>query len=372
MRFAIAIGTRPEIIMATPIIEELRRRKIKHFVIHSGQHYDFEMARVFFNISIKKPDYFLSLKKGGEMEQFGDSLKKFYDILSKTKPDATIVVGDTLTTITAAIASAKLGIPLIHVESGNRTFDISRIEELYRILVDHIAQMLFCEGSEMKQNLINEGVERKRIFVTGSPKFDMTYRYREKIDKNILKKLGVKTVGKKIVLVTFHRQENVDNPKILKEIVRIISKIGKDNVVLFPMHPRIRKRLNERKISFPKNPNINLFKPLSYPQFISLVSKSDLVITDSGGVPREAFVFGVPTIMLHNNFDLKKIWKKTLFISGYDEKKIIRISKKLLRTKKRTYANPYGDGNSSKKIVSLIMRNKKPLKIPSPDYSGFF
>ncbi len=366
MKLAIVIGTRPEIIMATPIVEELKKRKVDHCVIHSGQHYDFEMAKVFFNISIKEPDYFLDVVKGNEFQQFGDALEKFTQAFKKIKQDATMVFADPTTPLAACIASLKLKIPVIHIESGNRTFDLERTEEIYRIMIDHVSQMLFCEGEEMKSNLMKEGIDKKRVFVVGNTKFDMVYKYKKMLIEDILDKIGVTKNEGKTVLVTFHRQENVDDPAKLSEIASAITELSRDNTVIFPMHPRFKKRIAEFGIELHASNTLKILPPQSYLEFISLIAKSDLVITDSGGVPREALVFNKPTIMYHDNFDLKKIWKAPLFISGYGKENLIKLSRKLLRLKEKSYKNPYGDGKAAKRIVSIILKNKDLLKIPHP------
>ncbi|MFH0889582.1 MAG: UDP-N-acetylglucosamine 2-epimerase (non-hydrolyzing) [Candidatus Aenigmatarchaeota archaeon] len=364
MKIAVVLGTRPEIIMATPIVEELRNKKVGHCVIHSGQHYDFEMAKVFFGIAIKEPDYFLDIVRGNEFQQFGDALQKFTDVFRKIKPDATMVFADPMTPLAACIASLKLKIPVIHIEAGNRTFDLERTEEIYRTMIDHVSQMLFCEGEEMKKYLLREGIEKKRVFVVGNTKFDMVYKYRDTVIKGILGKFGVSKNGKKVVLTTFHRQENVDDVNSLKKIIEILEELSKDNIIVFPMHPRFRKRLEKNKIEIKVSQNLNIIGPQPYLEFISLIAASDLVITDSGGVPREALVFNKPTIMYHDNFDLNKIWKAPLYISGYDKKNVLNLADKLLKKKPAIYKNPYGDGKSAKRIVSAILENKSLLKIP--------
>ncbi len=364
MKIAVVMGTRPEIVMATPIVEELRNRRVEHVVIHSGQHYDFEMAKSFFNIAIKEPDYFLGIVRGNEFEQFGDALQKFTDTFKEIKPDATMVFADPMTPLAACIASLKLKIPVIHIESGNRTFDLERTEEIYRIMIDHVSQMLFCEGEEMKKYLLREGVENKRIFVVGNTKFDMVYKYKDAIIKDILNRLGVQKNGKKVVLTTFHRQENVDDAANMKKITGILEELAKDNIVVFPMHPRFKKRMEENKIEIKPSPNIKIIGPQPYLEFISLIAASNIVITDSGGVPREALVFNKPIIMYHDNFDLNKIWKAPLYISGYDSSNVLNLAYKLLKKKPAVYKNPYGDGRSAKRIVSAILENKNLLKIP--------
>ena len=367
IKIGIVVGTRPEIIMATPLISELKKRNINYTLIHSGQHYDFEMAKVFFKqMKIGEPNFNLEVVTTTEMEQLGDALIKFYNLFKKIKPSVTLVFGDTNTCLAAALSSTRLKIPVAHIEAGNRTGDFTRPEEVNRIMIDHISQLLFCEGMEMKYNLIKEGIEENRIFNVGSIKFDVIYEYKDKVLKDILEKYNIPK-DRRLILVTLHRQENVDMPERLKLATDILKELSRKHTLVFPAHPRVKKRLLKSGLFEDLNKNIYLLEPLPYLEFISLLSKSDLVITDSGGVPREAFVFGIPTILFHKSYDLMKFIDRTVFISGYKKDKIIKLAERLLKEGKRFYKNPYGDGRSAEKIIRIITEKKNLLKLPSSD-----
>lgn len=347
---AVVVGTRPEIIMASPVIKELSRKRLKYKLIHSGQHYDYNMSRVFFKeLSIPTPDIHLGVTGSNEIEKLSDSFGKFHKILSKLKPKATLVFGDTNTCLAAALVSSRLGIPIAHVESGNRTGDMGRVEETNRIMIDHISSILFCEGREMEDNLRKESV-KGRIIRAGNPKFDAIKECKSFADPGILGRYGIEKKGK-LMLVTIHRRENLTKER-LSSVLKVLTRLAKENTIVFPVHPSTKKAIRtfglQKRLS-----DITTLEPLSYLDFISFLSLSDLVITDSGGVPREAFVFGVPTILFHDNTDLHQLEGKTLFVSGYG-KKLASLARGLLIRKRKKFKNPYIDAKSAEKIVSII------------------
>ena len=249
---AIILGTRPEIIKMSPVIRECEKKGLDYFILHTGQHYSYEMDRVFFEeLELPQPEYNLDVGSGTHAEQTGKIMIGVERVLVKERPDVVLVQGDTNTTLSGALAATKLHIRAGHVEAGLRSYDRRMPEEINRVLTDHISDHLFAPTQTAKQNLLNEGVDKSKIFVTGNTIVDAVYQNLEITKKkvNTLKELGLKS--KEYFLVTAHRQENVDVKERLKEILKGLELIHEEfsMPVIFPIHPRTRRRIREFGLS---------------------------------------------------------------------------------------------------------------------------
>ncbi|RLE38043.1 UDP-N-acetylglucosamine 2-epimerase (non-hydrolyzing) [Candidatus Woesearchaeota archaeon] len=356
MKIAIILGTRPEIIKMAPIIRELERRTIDYFILHTGQHYSYNMDRIFFEqLKLPQPKYNLRVGSGTHAEQTGKMLIGIEKVLMKEKPDIVLVQGDTNTTLAGALAAAKIHIPVGHVEAGLRSFDREMPEEINRILTDHLSDYLFAPTEKAKQNLLNEGIPEEKIHVTGNTIVDAVYQHLELAkNNNILERLNVKP--NEYMLLTLHRQENVDRKQRLKSILKGIELVAKEfeTKIIYPIHPRTQKRIKEFKIEVPKE--IHLTPPLDYLSFLKLEANAQLILTDSGGVQEEACILKVPCVTLRYNTERPEtieVGANTL--AGAEPQTILKKAREMIN-KERNWKNPFGDGKAAQRIVNIINR----------------
>lgn len=298
---SIVLGTRPEIIKMSPVIRECEEKGLDYFILHTGQHYSYEMDRVFFDeLELPQPKYNLDVGSGTHAEQTGRIMIGVEKVLMKERPDIVLVQGDTNTTLSGALAAAKLQIKVGHVEAGLRSFDRRMPEEINRVLTDHISDYLFAPTEKARQNLLREGLDGSRIYVTGNTIVDAVYQNLEIAKKkvNVLKDLGLKSEG--YFLVTAHRQENVDVKERLKGILKGLELIHQEfsMPVVFPIHPRTRRRIEEFGLSLD---GIEVINPLGFLEFLQLEANARLVLTDSGGVQEETCILKVPCVTLRDN-----------------------------------------------------------------------
>jgi UDP-N-acetylglucosamine 2-epimerase (non-hydrolysing) len=350
---AIILGTRPEIIKMSPIIRECERQSLEYFILHTGQHYSYEMDRTFFEqLELPEPKYNLDVGSGTHADQTGKIMSGIEKILIKEKPDIVLVQGDTNTVLAGALAAAKLHIRVGHVEAGLRSYDRMMPEEINRVMADHISDYLFAPTETARANLLKEGIPEFKISVTGNTVVDAVFQNLELSKKNstILEKLGLKE--KKYFLVTSHRQENVDSPDNLRNIIAALEALHTEYSlpVIFPMHPRTQKMITQFGIS---HNGIRVMPPVGFLDFLQLESHARLVLTDSGGVQEETCIQGVPCVTLRENTERPEtidVGANTLAGTGKD--KIIASAQEML-SQTGTWENPYGDGTSSKKIVKI-------------------
>ena len=354
LRIAIVVGTRPEIIKMSPIIRECKRRKQDYFILHTGQHYSYNMDQVFFEqLELPKPKYNLDVGSGTQAEQTGRALIGIEQVLLKEQPDVVLVEGDTNTVLAGALAAAKLHIKVGHVEAGLRSYDRTMPEEINRILTDHISDFCFAPTEQSKQTLLREGIEENKIFVTGNTIVDAVNQNLELARKkaNILERLGLKE--KEYFLVTVHRQENVDNKDRFQGILSGLQRLEKEyNIpVVYPIHPRSRKKMNEFGLSAD---NINLVDPQDLFGFLQLEQHAKVVLTDSGGVQEETCILGNRCVTLRDNTERPEtIDVGSNVLAGTHPEDIVNAVSMMLH-KERAGSNPFGDGQSSKKIVDIL------------------
>jgi UDP-GlcNAc3NAcA epimerase len=347
MKFISIIGARPQFIKAAVVHRELLKHKeIKSIIIHTGQHYDDNMSKVFFDeLSIPKPNYNLEVGSGSHGVQTGLMIQRLEEVLINEKPDWCIVYGDTNSTIAGALVAIKLYIPVTHVEAGLRSYNRRMPEEINRISTDHIASLLFAPTKTAVEILEKEGL-KDRTFFSGDVMYDSILHYKSIINKRISE---FQAQSQPYYLATIHRQENTDNKTNLSDIFAAFSKLDKQ--ILLPLHPRTKKYLKLYKIKIASN--IKIIDPVSYLHIIYLLMNCQKVLTDSGGLQKEAYFLQKPCISLRDETE----WIETLEgnwnqLAGSDRDKIIRYSQHTTFGKQK---NEFGDGHAGKKIIDKIL-----------------
>jgi UDP-N-acetylglucosamine 2-epimerase (non-hydrolysing) len=296
----ILAGARPNFMKIAPIMEVLSQdANFPLTLIHSGQHYDHNMSGQFFSdLGLPEPHYHLNVGWGTHAEQTAEVMKRIEPILLKVNPVAILVVGDVNSTMAGALAAAKLGIKVVHVEAGLRSFDRTMPEEINRIVTDSISDLLLVTEESGRSNLLREGIPASRIHFTGNVMIDSLKRHLEKAKKSdIRERMGVREVS--FGLVTLHRPSNVDNKQQLLEILEALSIISEDIPLYWSMHPRTRTRIERAEVAI--SHRIQILPPLGYLDFLCLQASSAIVITDSGGVQEETTVLGVPCLTVREN-----------------------------------------------------------------------
>lgn len=357
---ALIVGTRPGIVMFSPVIHELNRRNTSFFIIHTGQHYSPNMdAQFFHDLDLPQPDY--RLDEVADMrthaEQTAAMLVGIEKILMDRRPCITLVGGDANTNLAGALAASKLGIRVGHIEAGERSYDKSMPEEQNRITIDHLSHYLFVTNENSIKNLHREGIV-SGIYNTGNPivdasiiNFDIAVRNTE-----MIKKLGLE--NKSYALLTMHREENVDSREKLQGALQGVSDAAVDAEmpVYFCVHPRTSKRMKQFEIEqwASQLPGIKYIEALGYLDFLSLLGNARMVFTDSGGVQQEACIHKVPCVTLRENTE----WTETLdiganFLAGCNASLITKEARKALNNKKDWEA-PFGDGHSAVYICDVL------------------
>ena len=352
---AIVLGT--EIIKMSPVIRGCEKRGLDYFILHTGQHYSYEMDSVFFEeLELPQPKYNLDVGSGTHSEQTGKIMIGVEKILTKEKPDVVLVQGDTNTVLAGALAATKLHIKVGHVEAGLRSYDRRMPEEVNRVLTDHVSDYLFTPTEKAKQNLLREGIDENKIFVTGNTIVDAVYQNLEIAKKkvNVLKDLGLKP--KEYFLVTAHRQENVDAKERLKGILKGLELIYEEFSIpiIFPMHPRTRKRIKEFGLTFN---GVVVTNPVGFLEFLQLEANAKLVLTDSGGAQEESCILKVPCVTLRDNTERPETLEVgSNILAGTRPKRIVESVKTMLN-KENKWENPFGDGKTGERIIKLIENN---------------
>jgi UDP-N-acetylglucosamine 2-epimerase (non-hydrolysing) len=356
MKISVVLGTRPEIVKMSPIIRKCKSSGLDYFILHTGQHYSYNMDKVFFEqLELPEAKYNLEVGSGSHAEQTGKMLIGIEKVLLKEKPDVVLVEGDTNTVLAGALAAYKLGIKVGHVEAGLRSYDRRMPEEINRVLVDHCSDFLFAPTDKSKKILLHEGISEEKIFVTGNTVVDAVFQNLEisKRRMNILAVMGL-TSGEYFV-ATVHREENVDDKKTFRGIVKGLEKVRKSFgfELVYPVHPRARERLKE----FGLEPSgVRLVEPLDYLGFLQLEANARLVLTDSGGVQEETCILRVPCVTLRDNTERPETLEVgSNVLAGTKPDKIVDGAK-LMLGKKNDWINPFGDGQAGKRIIEILMR----------------
>jgi len=351
MKIVSVIGARPQFIKASPLSKELRK-EFDEFIVHTGQHYDYGMNEIFFNeLGIPKPDINLGVGSGLQGWQTGRMLEKIEKILIEKKPDILLVYGDTNSTIAGALAASKLHIPIGHVEAGLRSYDKTMPEEVNRVLTDHASHYLFCPTDTAVRNLQKEGVTNG-VYLTGDVMVDALNQHLSIAEKKskILEELDLEP--KSYYLATIHRQTNTDIEENLKNIVKAFCKI--DNLVL-PCHPRTKKALKQYGLYEKLISKITFIDPVGYLDMLFLEKNAKKILTDSGGIQKEAYILKVPCITIRDNTE----WIETVedgwnILAGTDTEKILKMTDCFEPIDKQR--NVFGNGDASTRIKEVIGR----------------
>jgi UDP-GlcNAc3NAcA epimerase len=345
------LGARPQFIKAATVSRAFSKIGIPEVLVHTGQHFDHNMSQVFFDeMEIPKPDYHLEIHGGTHGAMTGRMLEKIEEILIQENPDYALVYGDTNSTLAGALAAVKLHIPVAHVEAGLRSFEMKMPEEINRILTDRVSSILFCPTSTAVQNLSNEGFENfdSKIILSGDVMFDAVLHYRPQIQykSTILQKLSL--TPEKFVLATLHRAENTNDVSRLKEICQALNNIHQQIPVVLPLHPRTKAYLREHQILL----EAIVIEPVGYFDMLALLSGCKLVLTDSGGLQKEAYFFQKFCITLRDQTEWVELVQAGVnSLTGADEDRILSTFTKAMNQAVPSIPGLYGTGEASQAIA---------------------
>lgn len=372
MKVVIILGTRPEIIKMAPVIREFQKRRVDFFILHTGQHYDFILDKVFFSeLELSTELVNLDIRSGTHSEVTAKMLVGIEEVLKKEKPSIVLVEGDTNTALSGALVSAKLDIPVGHVEAGLRSYDRRMPEEYNRIICDHIAEYLFVPTKLAKENLLKEGISEipllyngrttsQKIFLVGNTVVDaILQNLRKADDSQILSTLGL--TKEAYFLITAHRQENVDNKDCLLGIIKGLQAIANsyNMPLVYPIHPRTKNKLEEFNLIDELNQvkGMKVIEPLGFFDFLALESNARLVLTDSGGLQEEACSLQVPCVVLREKSDRPESIKVgASMLAGCNPKKILEATNTMMQ-KDKNWKSPFGDGKAGDRIVEIILKS---------------
>ena len=352
MKIATIVGARPQFVKAAEVSREFKQlQDMEEIIIHTGQHYDANMSDVFFEeLNIPKPDYNLGIGGGSHGARTGQQLENIENVLLKEEPDCVLVYGDTNSTLAGALAAAKLHIPVVHVEAGLRSFNMRMPEEINRILTDQVSTLLFCPTQTAIQNLTEEGFDRKdcKMINVGDVMYDSALYYASKLKKP-------KSINKEVesdhILATIHRAENTDSPEKLANIIDALNELNSQKPVICPIHPRTRKIIETLKLK----PKFILLDPVSYFEMLWLLKHSSLVVTDSGGLQKEAYFFKKFCVTVRDQTEwVELIKEKVNILVGADKEEIIKAAISFLSKEFKTTSLLYGNGDAGMKIAGLI------------------
>ncbi len=359
--FDLIVGARPNFVKVAPIFHAKRDYSFNSFrlrLVHTGQHYDYEMSKAFFDdLEIPEPDVYLEVGSGSHGFQMGKIMIEYEKLLLEDPPDLVIVFGDVNSTIATAMVATKLRLPVAHVEAGLRSFDWSMPEEINRILTDRISRYLFTTEKSGNENLLREGIEKERIHFVGNLMIDSLKMALPNTEKTgILKKLGLREGD--FALLTLHRPSNVDRPENLREIVLAVKEVSRNLPVVFPVHPRTKKRLKEFGLYESLDSGIVKVEPLPYTSFLALEKNASFVLTDSGGIQEETTYLGVPCLTLRPNTERPvTVEMGTNRVIGNSREKVVKESLRILGgDRKKGKIPPLWDGKASIRILDILSK----------------
>ena len=370
------VGARPNFMKLAPVARELKKytSTITHRILHTGQHYDYKLSKVFFkDLDLPKPDIYLGIGSSSHSEQTARIMTEFEKVVIKEKPDLVIVFGDVNSTLACSLVCSKIissagsAIPVAHVESGLRSFDRTMPEEINRIVTDSLSKILFVTEKIGVKNLIDEGVSKNRIFLTGDTMIDALIQFKNKFKgSKILSKYGVKPG--QYLLATIHRPANVDSKRNLEKIIKIFEKVSQefskqniDGKIVFPVHPRTMKMINTFGLTnrLAGIENLIVDEPAGYTDFIKLLMDSKFVMTDSGGIQEEATFLRIPCLTLRDSFERAETLEiGTNTLCSLNEKLILGKVKEIFAGKYKKGKIPrLMDGKASQRIVQIIKKS---------------
>lgn len=353
------VGARPNLVKIAPLMREMGKHPGIHpILVHTGQHYDEKLSDVFFRqMGIPHPNFNLEVGSGSHAAQTAEILKRIEPVLIDQKPDLVLVVGDVNSTVAVSLAAVKLGIRVVHVEAGLRSFDRSMPEEINRIVTDALADYLFVTEEDAIGNLLKEGRPRDKIYLVGNVMIDALRQFLPIAQKSkIGEELGLLNGQsfKPFAVLTIHRPSNVDSLPKLEAMLAAIDSVAEELPVIFPVHPRTRQRLTESGAKH--HPDLRLVPPVGYLDFLCLLDRASLVMTDSGGIQEETTALGVPCLTLRENTERPiTTTEGTNQLVGQDPAKILSAARRVLSgTKKTGRIPPLWDGHAAERIVEIL------------------
>ncbi|MDD2380217.1 MAG: UDP-N-acetylglucosamine 2-epimerase (non-hydrolyzing) [Mariniphaga sp.] len=353
-RILTIVGARPQFVKAAALSRALKKYELEEIMVHTGQHFDENMADIFFRqMEIPEPKYNLGIHSLSHGAMTGRMLEELEKVMQTEKPDAVVVFGDTNSTLAGALAAAKLHIPVAHVEAGLRSFNMKMPEEINRIVTDRISSWLFCPTDTAVRNLLSEGYGNFHVRVEniGDVMYDVALFYSRISEKFATQFNGLKNRERLTVLATFHRQENTDNLKCLQNIVDALNVLNNEFSIVLPLHPRTKKILERENISL----NFDPVDPVGYFDMIELLKNCTFVITDSGGLQKEAFFFKKQCLIIRDETE----WTELVdlgynYLVGADKEKILEKADAMRYSRMKFQEKPYGEGNAAEKIALIL------------------
>lgn len=349
MKILSIVGARPQFIKAAAISRIIKNFNYNHIILHTGQHFDDNMNQVFFEeMSIPMPKYNLGIASLSHGAMTGRMIEKIEEVLLEEKTDWVIIYGDTNSTLAGAIAAKKLHLKVAHIEAGLRSFNMKMPEEQNRILADRISDILFCPTQNSMNNLQNEGIINsaygQKAFLVGDVMFDAAIYYSKNINDD----------PKRYILATIHRAENTNNKEKLTEIMTGLDEIAKDIEVILPLHPRTRQKMDNLGL---KLQNIQIISPVSYLEMIKFLKQCEVVITDSGGLQKEAYFFRKPCLTIRNETEWVELVEQGVnILVNTNKKEIIGAFHKIRNIAEEKFnVQMYGDGDACKKIIKILV-----------------
>lgn len=367
MKVLTVLGARPQFVKAAAVSRHLRSSPgWTELIVHTGQHYDANMSDVFFDeLGIPRPDYFLDIGSGSHGLQTGRMLEAVERIVVETRPDWVLVYGDTNSTLAGALAAAKLHVPVAHVEAGLRSFNRKMPEEVNRVLTDHVSTLLFAPTTVAVENLRREGVAEKSVQLVGDVMYDATLIYRGVSEEKsrILEQLNL--AKGEFVLATMHRAENTDCPQRLKAIVKALVRLSEETPVVFAVHPRTRNALARELLWDHAASALRVIDPVGYLDMLQLESHARLIVTDSGGMQKEAFFCRTPCVTLRDETEWVELvdlgWNQLASPETAPDLAGV-LTEALRRPLPTTAAQPYGDGRAGAKVAAAMAEHVTPQR----------
>ena len=353
------VGARPNFMKIAPIHRLMKKsEKIQPVLVHTGQHYDTKMSKFFFDdLELPQPDYYLGVGSGSHAQQTAAIMVELEKLFIDLKPNLILVVGDVNSTLAASVVASKLLIPVAHVEAGLRSFDRTMPEEINRIVTDSVSDFLFLTEESGSVNLLHEGVDPKKIFMTGNVMIDSLFFFKEKAEQShILNNLELE--DSKYALLTMHRPSNVDDPVTFKKIIDALNVIQAKIPIIFPIHPRTKKMIHQFKMEsdISKMSNFKLIDPVGYLDFLKLMMNAFFVLTDSGGIQEETTALSIPCLTLRENTERPStIECGTNILVGMNPERIIKESTKIIEGNSTNgEVPPLWDGKTAERIVGIL------------------
>jgi UDP-N-acetylglucosamine 2-epimerase (non-hydrolysing) len=359
------VGARPNFMKVAPIVSQLEASPgtFESILVHTGQHYDDKLSNVFFaDLGLPKPQVNLNVGSGSHAQQTAAIMAAFEPVLLASRPDVLVVVGDVNSTLACALVASKLGVAIAHVEAGLRSFDRTMPEEINRLLTDQVSDLLFTSEPGAGENLLKEGVDPKKIHFVGNVMIDTLLANRARArDQNVPARFGLHPGG--YALLTLHRPTNVDDVASFERIVEALDVIGRDLPIVFPVHPRTRPVIaaSGRAAALVSEGIVRLVDPLGYVEFIGLMERARVVLTDSGGVQEETTILGVPCLTLRDNTERPAtILYGTNQLVGREPSRIVAAWRALQSGRRTGGAPPLWDGSASRRIVDVLRSLPQP------------